>query len=119
MPQFKEINMKYLGLLVFSVMLLSGCDYDDDAIVERAKEIEKNRIAAKNKETLKVLEEHVYEYNKTGIGKRETYNNPNKRISVIEFDGCEYVLYEDNIGTRYGTAGLAHKGNCKRCEDEK
>ena len=111
--------MQYLGLFVFSVMLLSGCDYDDDAIVERAKEIEKNRIAAKNKETLKVLEEHVYEYNKTGIGRREAYNNPNKRISVIEFDGCEYVLYEDNIGTRYGTAGLAHKGNCKRCEDEK
>lgn len=44
---------------------------------------------------------------------------PNKRISVIEFYGCEYVLYEDNIGTRFETAGLAHKGNCKRCEGEK
>ena len=53
--------MKYLVLFVFSVMLLSGRDYDDDAIVERAKEIEKNRIAAKNKETLKVIEEHIME----------------------------------------------------------
>lgn len=91
--------MKYLGLFVFGVMLLSGCDYDDDAIVKRAKEIEKNRIAEKNKKTLKVLEEHIYEYNKTGIGRREAYNNPNKGISVIEFMAMN-MFYMKTISER-------------------
>lgn len=90
--------MKYLVLFVFSVMLLSGCDYDDDTIVKRAKEIEKNRIAAKNKETLKALEEHIYEYNKTGIGRREAYE-PNKRISVIEFMAMN-MFYMKTISER-------------------
>lgn len=41
-------------------------------------------------------------------------NITGKSLSVIEYDGCEYVIV-----TRpgmYGSAiGLAHKGNCKYC----
>lgn len=112
--------MKYLSLIAFSViLLLSGCGDNDDEIIARAKEIEKGRIAAKNRENLKIIEEHVYEYHSEGLGKKESYSRPKKRIRVIEFSGCEYVLYEDNIGMRWGIAGLAHKGNCKNCKGVK
>lgn len=120
LPQFKEINMKYLNLFVFGVMLLlSGCGDSDDAIIARAREIERNRIASQNRESIKITGEHVYKYNPGGLGKKEDYSSPKKRIRVIEFSGCEYVLYEDNIGTRWGVAGLAHKGNCKNCKGAK
>jgi hypothetical protein len=108
--------MKYLNLVTLGViLLLSGCGDSDDAIIARAKEIEKGRIAAQNRKSLKIIEEHVYEYHTEGLGKKESYSYPKKRIRVIEFSGCEYVLYEDNIGMRWGVAGLAHKGNCKKC----
>ena len=120
LPQFKEIDMKYLNLFVFGVMLLlSGCGDSDDEIIARAKEIEKGRIAAQNREKLKIIEERVYEYHSDGLGKKESYCHPKKRIRIIEFSGCEYVLYEDNIGMRWGVAGLAHKGDCKNCKGVK
>jgi hypothetical protein len=110
--------MKYLNLVTLGViLLLSGCGDSDDEIIERAREIERGRAAAQNRDNLKIIEEYVYEYHSEGLGKRESYSNPKKRITVIEFSGCEYVLYEDNIGMRWGVAGLAHKGNCKRCTE--
>jgi predicted small secreted protein len=30
------------------------------------------------------------------------------QISIIEIDGCEYILYDG-----YKAGGLTHKGNCK------
>ena len=110
--------MKYLNLVVLGIiLLLSGCGYSDDEIIAIAKEIEKGRVAAQNRKSLKTIEEHVYEYHSEGLGKKESYSSPKKRVRVIEFSGCEYILYEDNIGMRWGIAGLAHKGNCKKCTE--
>lgn len=36
------------------------------------------------------------------------------RLHVYEFDSCEYVAIEVGHGV-----GLAHKGNCKYCEQKR
>jgi hypothetical protein len=38
-----------------------------------------------------------------------------EEITMFEFDGCEYIMYQKNVDTKWGVLGLTHKGNCKYC----
>jgi hypothetical protein len=103
--------MKYLNLVVFSVMLLlSGCGDSEEEILQKAKEIEFVR-ASEKENPITVKKENVVSFYKNGFNE----GVPRERVRIIELYGCEYVLYEKEIGTRWGVAGLAHKGNCEKC----
>ena len=38
---------------------------------------------------------------------------PLSKVSVITFDGCEYVIYKEEIDSNESMGFMAHKGNCK------
>lgn len=47
---------------------------------------------------------------------------PNKNLPnavwITEFDGCEYIVWQNNTSNGHGLAiirGMTHKGNCKYC----
>ena len=40
--------------------------------------------------------------------KETIVSNGTDKISIIEVDGCEYILFDG-----YKAGGLTHKGNCK------
>ncbi len=36
-----------------------------------------------------------------------------RRFSVVEIEGCEYLLFSENPNYNSATASICHKGNCK------
>ena len=109
--------MKYLILSVLCAIFMTGCDTSEEEILSQAEKIKAARKAAKNAPIKIIKNEIIESYKIGGFGNGSIYVT--KDISVIEYDGCEYVLYRDDIGERHGIAGLAHKGNCKYCLGKK
>lgn len=109
--------MKYLILSVLCVIFMTGCDTSEEEILSKAEKIKLSREAAKNS-PIKIIKNEIIESRRIGaFGEVHIYTI--KDISIIEYDGCEYILYRDNIGERHTVAGLAHKGNCKYCLGKK
>ena len=107
--------MKYLALFTFGFMLLlSGCGDSDEEILQKAEEIKTIR-KSKNTDLITVKKEDVISFHKDNFSEKDILSMPKERIRIIELYGCEYILYEKEIGTRWGVAGLAHKGNCVYC----
>lgn len=96
---------------------MTGCDTSEEEILSQAEKIKAAREAAKNS-PIKIVKNEMIEFRKIG-GIRNGSTYVVKDISVIEYDGCEYVLYRDDIGERYGVAGFTHKGNCKYCLEKR
>lgn len=83
---------------------LCGCKDNEDEIIKKAERIKHERSIQpikpiKNKKTI--------------ILKKDFFDT--EEITIFEFDGCEYIMYQNNVGTRRGVLGLTHKGNCKFC----
>ena len=109
--------MKYLILSVLCAIFMTGCDTSEEEILSQAEKIKAAREAIKSS-PIKIVKNEIIESRRMrGIRNGSTYVV--KDISVIEYDGCEYILYRDDIGERYGIAGFAHKGNCKYCSEKK
>jgi hypothetical protein len=83
---------------------LCGCKDNEDEIIKKAEQI-KNARSIKENYSIK---------NKKTIILNDGFQNK-EEIYIFEFDGCEYIMYQKNVGTRWGVLGLTHKGNCKYC----
>ena len=85
---------KIFKLIIFMCLttILCSCKDAENEIVEKTELI-------KNKKTI-ILDDCV---------------SSKEEITIFEFDGCEYIMYEKYIDTKCGVLGLTHKGNCKYC----
>ena len=86
------------------ITFLCSCKDNDDEIIKKAERI-KNARSIKENYSIK---------NKKTIILNDGFQNK-EEISIFEFDGCEYIMYQKNVDTRWGVLGLTHKGNCKYC----
>lgn len=44
--------------------------------------------------------------------KQEIKNIPENKMSVIVYDGCEYIIYKEDKDANSSYGFMAHKGNC-------
>lgn len=42
----------------------------------------------------------------------EIKNLPENKVSVIVYDGCEYIIYKEDKDANSSYGFMAHKGNC-------
>ena len=87
-----------------STMFLCGCKDDENEILKKAERIKyarsiKENHPMKNKQTITLKDGDFH----------------TEEITIFEFEGCEYIMYQKYIDTRWGVLGLTHKGNCKYC----
>lgn len=83
---------------------LCSCKDNEDEILKQAERIKYKRSIKEN--------------NPIKNTKTITLNDGDfhtEKITIFEFDGCEYIMYKNYIGTNCGVLGLTHKGNCKYC----
>ncbi len=78
--------MKKFASTILVLTVLSSCNLQDDKT-----EIEKP------------------EKNST---EQEIKNIPNNKVSVIVYDGCEYIIYKEDNDANSSYGFMGHKGNC-------
>jgi hypothetical protein len=78
--------MKKFASIMLLVIFLASCNLQDDKTANEKPE--KNSI----------------EY--------EIKNIPENKVSVIVYDGCEYIIYKEDKDANSSYGFMAHKGNC-------
>ena len=100
-------------ICAFIGLSLCGCKESDEDILKKAEKIKEQRLIEANN-PIKIKEQITL---KTQFS--NTISEGSDLLTIFEFDGCEYICYEKYIGTRWGTMGIAHKGNCIKCLKKK
>jgi len=94
-----------IGIALFNIISVSSCT-DSDEIVIKKTEYDK-LVGTPKPEYPKLLPTPNYTL--------ENYSL--RELQVITIDGCEYIL--GSTGSYHGGIALAHKGNCKFCEQRR
>ena len=102
--------MKCLISACVLVFLLCGCSESDADVLRRAEEIKEFEA---QKTSLKEVDYKVLKYR--GILGRDRVID--SYIRIVEYDGCEYLIYVDYNNEFCRGVGMTHKGPCRYCRE--
>ncbi|MBN2237546.1 MAG: hypothetical protein JW729_08290 [Bacteroidales bacterium] len=78
--------MKIFASIILVLIVLASCNLQDD----------KTEIESSEKNSIE----------------QEIKNLPENKVSVIIYDGCEYIIYKVDKDANSSYGFMAHKGNC-------